>query len=89
VKSVLFSSSPDTDIGSHNYGVVIDAGSSGSKVQLFHWPPHNGDPTRLLKIEPLVDKMGDTLVTRVHPGVCVCVCVCVCAHMCMCGCVGV
>ena len=77
---IRLSFSADTDIGSHNYGIVIDAGSSGSKVQVFHWPPHNGNPTRLLKIEPLVDKMGDTVIMRVAPGVCVCVCV-ICARV--------
>ena len=56
------------DIRSHNYGIVIDAGSSGSKVQLFHWPQHDGDPSKLLKIDPLADVYGSPLLMKVEPG---------------------
>ncbi len=51
-----------------NYGVVIDAGSSSSKLHLFQWPPHDGDPTKLLTIKPLVDELGDPLMKKVEPG---------------------
>ncbi len=74
------------DSRSHNYGVVIDAGSSGSKVQLFYWPAHDGNPAKLLRIQPLTDERGSPLVMRAEPGVCVCVCVCacrVCVSMCV------
>ena len=51
-----------------NYGIVIDAGSSSSKVYLFQWPTHDGDPTKLLKIEPLTDEFDDSLSKKVEPG---------------------
>ena len=52
-----------------NYGIVIDAGSSSSKVYLFQWPPHNGDPTKLLKIKPVTDELDDPLTSKVEPGI--------------------
>ena len=55
-------------IPSINYGIVIDAGSSSSKVYLFQWPTHDGDPTKLLKIEPLTDELDDSLIKKVEPG---------------------
>ena len=55
-------------MASINYGVVIDAGSSSSKVYLFQWPPHDGDPTKLLKIKPLTDELDDPLTSKVEPG---------------------
>ena len=51
-----------------NYGIVIDAGSSSSKLQLFQWPPHDGNPTKLLNIEFLSDELGDPLFKKVEPG---------------------
>ena len=57
-----------TGLSTHNYGVIIDAGSSGSKVQLFHWPPHNGDPAKLLQIESLTDEFGAPLMMKTEPG---------------------
>lgn len=56
-------------LSTHNYAVVIDAGSSGSKVQLFHWPPHNGDPAKLLQIESLTDELGAPLMMKTEPGI--------------------
>ena len=55
-------------MASINYGIVIDAGSSSSKVYLFQWPPHDGDPTKLLKIKPLTDELDDPLTSKVEPG---------------------
>ncbi|KAL5471525.1 hypothetical protein EMCRGX_G029648 [Ephydatia muelleri] len=52
----------------HNYGVVIDAGSSGSKVYIFHWPPHDGDPEKLLDIQYLLDPYGVPYTKKVQPG---------------------
>lgn len=54
--------------GERSYGIVVDAGSSSSKVHLFQWPPHDGDPAKLLAIKPLVDELGDSLVKKVEPG---------------------
>ena len=53
---------------SHSYGIVVDAGSSSSKVHLFHWPQHDGDPTKLLTIKPVVDEFGDSQIKKVEPG---------------------
>ena len=55
-------------MASINYGIVIDAGSSSSKVYLFQWPTHDGDPTKLLKIKPLTDELDDPLTSKVEPG---------------------
>lgn len=52
----------------HGYGIVVDAGSSSSKVHLFQWPLHDGDPTKLLTIKPLVDEFGDPRIKKVEPG---------------------
>lgn len=52
----------------HNYGIVIDAGSSGSKVYIFHWPPHDGDPEKLLDIQYLLDPHGVPYTKKVQPG---------------------
>ncbi|XP_064382622.1 ectonucleoside triphosphate diphosphohydrolase 7-like [Halichondria panicea] len=57
------------DLTSHNFAIVIDAGSSSSKVHLFHWPPHDGNPHKLLEIYPLTDVQGDPLVKKVEPGI--------------------
>lgn len=64
---------PPPDVGSsttavYNYGVVIDAGSSGSKVYIFHWPPHDGDPEKLLDIQYLLDPYGVPYTKKVQPG---------------------
>lgn len=51
----------------HNFAVVIDAGSSGSRVFVYHWPRHDGDPSHLLKIDQLF-KNGAPVVKKVNPG---------------------
>lgn len=52
-----------------NYGIVVDAGSSSSKIHLFQWPPHDGDPAKLLTIKPLTDEFGDPRIKKVEPGI--------------------
>ncbi|XP_065882910.1 ectonucleoside triphosphate diphosphohydrolase 7-like isoform X2 [Dysidea avara] len=52
----------------HNFAVVIDAGSSGSRVFIYHWPKHDGDPSHLLKIDQLFDVNGVPVVKKVEPG---------------------
>jgi len=52
----------------HNFAVVIDAGSSGSRVFVYHWPKHDGDPSHLLKIDQLFDANGAAVVKKVEPG---------------------
>lgn len=51
----------------HNFAVVIDAGSSGSRVFIYHWPRHDGDPSHLLKIDQLF-KDKAPVVKKIEPG---------------------
>ena len=51
-----------------NYGVVIDCGSSGSRVFVYCWPPHNGEPHQLLNIRLLRDSNGNPAVMKTEPG---------------------
>lgn len=53
----------------YSYGVVVDAGSTSSKVQLYRWPPHTGDPAKLLDIQPIQDEYGFPLRKKVEPGI--------------------
>ena len=50
-------------------GIVVDAGSSGSRVYLYQWLRHSGNPDELLKIEQMRDENGDVLVKKQEPGV--------------------
>lgn len=51
-----------------NYGVVIDCGSSGSRVFVYCWPPHNGEPHQLLNIQLFHDSNGNPAVMKTEPG---------------------
>jgi len=51
-----------------NYGIVIDCGSSGSRVFVYSWPPHNGKPHQLLNIHLLRDNNGNPAVLKTEPG---------------------
>ncbi len=51
-----------------SYGIVVDAGSSSSKVHLFEWPLHDGDPAKLLTIKPVVNEFGEPRTKKVEPG---------------------
>jgi len=50
-----------------NYGVVLDAGSSGTRAYLYYWPQHSGNPRDLLSIHPLIQD-GEPMVKKVTPG---------------------
>lgn len=52
----------------HHYGIVIDAGSSGSRLHIYHWPPHTGRRSELLRIEPASNDRGQFLVKKITPG---------------------
>jgi len=73
-----FTAATEKDIESHraeevneavlNYGVVIDCGSSGSRVFVYCWPPHNGEPHQLLNIRLLRDSNGNPAIMKTEPG---------------------
>lgn len=51
-----------------NYGVVLDCGSSGSRVFVYYWPPHNGNPHTLLDIRQMKDRDRTPVVKKIKPG---------------------
>lgn len=51
-----------------HYGIVIDCGSSGSRVFVYFWPPHSGSVKDLLNIQQLMDEDGKPVVKKVSPG---------------------
>lgn len=54
--------------GGNHYGIVIDCGSSGSRVYVYQWPTHSGNPKELLQIEQLMDARGRPIVKKITPG---------------------
>lgn len=52
-----------------NYGVVVDCGSSGSRVFVYYWPPHNGNPHTLLDIRQMRDRERKPVVKKIKPGI--------------------
>ncbi|XP_033633439.1 ectonucleoside triphosphate diphosphohydrolase 4-like isoform X1 [Asterias rubens] len=59
-----------TDIKDKNlyYGVVVDAGSSGTRVYVYFWPRHIGDTNKLLKIHQMRDSHRKPVVMKIKPG---------------------
>ncbi|KAK2572368.1 Cell division cycle protein 23-like protein [Acropora cervicornis] len=61
-------------INSHyHYGIVIDCGSSGSRVFIYYWPPHNGisslvdHPSQASSyLEPLLDFAAQQIPSDKH-----------------------
>lgn len=51
-----------------NYGIVVDCGSSGSRVFVYYWPPHNGNPHSLLDIRQMRDHNHKPVVKKIKPG---------------------
>lgn len=60
----------DTEDSTLNYGVVVDCGSSGSRVFVYFWPPHNGNPHDLLDIKQMRDRSSRPVVKKIKPGRC-------------------
>ena len=52
----------------YHYGIVIDCGSSGSRVFIYYWPPHNGNPDELLQIKQMKDSRGNPVRMKIKPG---------------------
>ncbi len=51
-----------------HYGIVIDCGSSGSRLYIYIWPEHSGKENELLQIKQLLDKQGNPVVKKLEPG---------------------
>ncbi|XP_059586713.1 ectonucleoside triphosphate diphosphohydrolase 4 isoform X3 [Alligator mississippiensis] len=60
-----------TDISNPNlnYGIVVDCGSSGSRIFVYCWPRHNGNPHDLLDIKQMRDKDRKPVVMKIKPGI--------------------
>jgi len=50
-----------------NFGIVIDAGSSGSRAYLYKWTNANHEDS-LPNIEPMMDNGNEPLMKSVSPG---------------------
>lgn len=53
----------------YHYGIVVDCGSSGSRVFIYYWPPHNGNPDELLQIKQMKDPRGNPVRMKIKPGI--------------------
>ncbi|CAJ0956802.1 unnamed protein product, partial [Ranitomeya imitator] len=58
----------DTGNPNINYGIVVDCGSSGSRIFVYCWPRHNGNPHDLLDIKQMRDQNRKTVVMKIKPG---------------------
>ncbi|GAB1603982.1 ectonucleoside triphosphate diphosphohydrolase 4-like isoform X3 [Argonauta hians] len=52
----------------YHYGIVVDCGSSGSRVYVYQWPTHSGNPNELLHITQLREPSGVPVVKKITPG---------------------
>ncbi|KAM7028573.1 LOW QUALITY PROTEIN: ectonucleoside triphosphate diphosphohydrolase 4 [Acridotheres tristis] len=59
----------DTRNPNLNYGIVVDCGSSGSRVFVYCWPQHNGNPKDLLDIQQMRDSNRKPVVMKIKPGI--------------------
>ncbi|XP_028312852.1 ectonucleoside triphosphate diphosphohydrolase 4 isoform X3 [Gouania willdenowi] len=59
----------DTSDPDLNYGLVVDCGSSGSRVFVYCWPQHNGNPHELLDIRQMRDQNRKPVVMKIKPGI--------------------
>jgi Golgi nucleoside diphosphatase len=50
------------------YGLLIDAGSSGSRLYVYQWPEHSGRANDLLDITAAVGEDGNPLIMKTEPG---------------------
>ncbi|XP_028563481.2 ectonucleoside triphosphate diphosphohydrolase 4 isoform X2 [Podarcis muralis] len=59
----------DTNNPKLNYGIMVDCGSSGSRIFVYWWPRHNGNPHDLLDIKQMRDKNSKPVVMKIKPGI--------------------
>ncbi|XP_030319842.1 ectonucleoside triphosphate diphosphohydrolase 4 isoform X4 [Calypte anna] len=59
----------DTSNPNLSYGIVVDCGSSGSRIFVYCWPRHNGNPHDLLDIQQMRDKNRKPVVMKIKPGI--------------------
>ncbi|XP_047236257.1 ectonucleoside triphosphate diphosphohydrolase 4 isoform X2 [Girardinichthys multiradiatus] len=59
----------DTSNPNLNYGLVVDCGSSGSRLFVYCWPRHNGNPRELLDIRQMRDQHRKPVVMKIKPGI--------------------
>uniref|UniRef100_A0A1A7YGR4 nucleoside-triphosphate phosphatase n=1 Tax=Iconisemion striatum TaxID=60296 RepID=A0A1A7YGR4_9TELE len=59
----------DTSNPNLNFGLVVDCGSSGSRVFVYCWPQHNGNPRELLDIRQMRDVHRKPVVMKIKPGI--------------------
>ncbi|XP_047618233.1 ectonucleoside triphosphate diphosphohydrolase 7 isoform X3 [Phacochoerus africanus] len=59
----------DTEDPNLNYGLVVDCGSSGSRIFVYFWPRHNGNPHDLLDIKQMRDHNSQPVVKKIKPGI--------------------
>ncbi|XP_060106794.1 ectonucleoside triphosphate diphosphohydrolase 4 isoform X1 [Heteronotia binoei] len=59
----------DTNNPNLNYGIMVDCGSSGSRIFVYCWPRHNGNPHDLLDIKQMRDKTRKPVVMKIKPGI--------------------
>ncbi|XP_061494196.1 ectonucleoside triphosphate diphosphohydrolase 4 isoform X2 [Rhineura floridana] len=59
----------DTNNPRLNYGIMVDCGSSGSRIFVYWWPRHNGNPHDLLDIKQMRDKNSKPVVMKIKPGI--------------------
>ncbi|NWW74230.1 ENTP4 diphosphohydrolase, partial [Climacteris rufus] len=59
----------DTKNPNLNYGIVVDCGSSGSRIFVYCWPRHNGNPHELLDIKQMRDSNSNPVVMKIKPGI--------------------
>ncbi|XP_033125554.1 ectonucleoside triphosphate diphosphohydrolase 4-like [Anneissia japonica] len=58
----------DTNDPNLYFGIVLDAGSSGTRVFVYFWPPHDGKHNKLLQIQQMRDKYRNPVVKKIKPG---------------------
>ncbi|GMT35565.1 hypothetical protein PFISCL1PPCAC_26862 [Pristionchus fissidentatus] len=61
--SVVAGISPDDEV---SYGIIIDAGSTGSRLFLYNWRATSSD--ELIDIKPTLDEHNNPVVRKVFPG---------------------